>query len=636
MPIWSQPTSSKLRLLSPQGGESFQPGDTVVIMWTGTWNLTSKNNEDSVRIDLSVDNGKTWQRIVEKLVKPYTFYDTTYQWIVPRFACDECKIRVVQTAGNLGAGDMIAQKSIPEIGSTSDILNAVFSDYDSLLVLNLRDTLMVIDPWHDYDVKILPMINPESSVEFGDIQFGLRDSVIIAGVAPKGVGGDTGYVHMWSSVTGELLHQYPYRPGIGDDRVLSPVTASMSPDGSNLLIAGGTAVIWDVQKSQKISNLQNAYCTGAQYSPDGKLFVLGSDYAITLWDSDSQQIRWVYGANAGVVQFSGDGQYILTLPYKDLSTPPTKESCRLLNVERGDTVFILPLRNVNAADRYARLTKQSTRFQFADYFYDYRNLNYYYRPLTGITTTTKRFFALTPTGSIVADVSKTGTITLWDITRQPADTLDIPFAIAGQLPIAVNQFLGSVEVGKSNDTLIQAFLVNGSKNDIQVQDFSIVSGDVNDFAITSGDTPFTLPSGQSASIGVRFSPSDTGVRSAVVEVNTEYGPVTAEFFGVGKKRTTTVEEERRDDRRSTQLSMSVHPNPASDNVTILYSTAQTGRLELLLFDITGRELDHIEVGEERSGRGRVEYDTQELLPGTYRLELRAANAAVGRTLIIVR
>ncbi|MCE2504186.1 MAG: hypothetical protein J4G05_09050 [Chlorobi bacterium] len=637
----AQATSTKLRLLSPNGGESFKPGDTVLIEWSGTGYNRNYDREDTVRIEFSGDGGVTWQVIADA----FTFikrnhYDSTYRWIVPSIVCDSCLIRIRQITGNYGFGDTIRSFEIPPLpgGITlhySPSAEVLFSDTDSLLTIRTYDSIFLWDITSGTleHVFPMPMVNRPwySDLRFIGIQFAFEDSLMIVGTEDNDLD-DTAYVFIWDVETEELLQRFPH-PVVGYfHKIYSPRSASLHPDGATLLSSSSHKLsklhptLWNVSNASVIDQIPVWFTHSVDYSPDGERFVLGGSEGVSLWNSSTLENLYRVRGESGFVQFSGDGKFILSYP--SILNSEKKKYMRLLDAETGDTLLRLELQSHPAKGHFA---KQANRFIINGTVYDFEDRFYYYK-----RNPWQRFFALTPRGTTVADVSKTGTVTLMGVTGQPADVIDAPFSITGTLPIVINQFLGSVEVGKTNDTLIDAFLVNDGSGDLQVQNIEIISGNVNDFTITSGNGSYTLSAGESASIGLRFSPSDTGLRSAIIEVNTEFGKAEAQLFGFGIKSSTSVEENQTKEDRSSGLAISIHPNPASDWITVECLAERSGLITMLLFDLTGRLLDRVEMGHIEPGRYNLDYDTRDLHSGTYRVELHSDYGNVGRRIIIVR
>jgi photosystem II stability/assembly factor-like uncharacterized protein len=79
--------SRSLSLTSPVGGELWRTGSVQNITW-------SQGNIDSVHIELTTDNGKTWSNVIAKLPGAVS----SYPWLVPNTTSTLCKIRISNLA----------------------------------------------------------------------------------------------------------------------------------------------------------------------------------------------------------------------------------------------------------------------------------------------------------------------------------------------------------------------------------------------------------------------------------------------------------------------------------------------------------------------------------------------------------
>jgi len=75
------------KVVYPNGGEVFSPGDTVQMLWR----RFEPPRCDSASLSLSIDRGRTWQPLVSGLAPD----DSVVPWVVPRLPSDSCLIRVV-------------------------------------------------------------------------------------------------------------------------------------------------------------------------------------------------------------------------------------------------------------------------------------------------------------------------------------------------------------------------------------------------------------------------------------------------------------------------------------------------------------------------------------------------------------
>ncbi len=76
--------ASSLTLTAPNGGDSLSAQSNYDILWSSTGSI------DSVRIDITLNNGTLWQSIVQSTPNTGSF-----AWLVPDTLSDSCKVRVV-------------------------------------------------------------------------------------------------------------------------------------------------------------------------------------------------------------------------------------------------------------------------------------------------------------------------------------------------------------------------------------------------------------------------------------------------------------------------------------------------------------------------------------------------------------
>ncbi|MHB9030150.1 MAG: Ser-Thr-rich GPI-anchored membrane family protein, partial [Candidatus Latescibacterota bacterium] len=87
LPPDNSPAKS-LRLIAPNGGESFRQSTPFTIAWVST-------NIDSVTLELSIDNGKTWKAIVTNV----SATSGRYTWTTPGSLSQNCMVRIKDVSG---------------------------------------------------------------------------------------------------------------------------------------------------------------------------------------------------------------------------------------------------------------------------------------------------------------------------------------------------------------------------------------------------------------------------------------------------------------------------------------------------------------------------------------------------------
>lgn len=76
-----------------------------------------------------------------------------------------------------------------------------------------------------------------------------------------------------------------------------------------------------------------------------------------------------------------------------------------------------------------------------------------------------------------------------------------------------------------------------------------------------------------------------------------------------------------------------HPNPFDGKTTLYYELPVTADIDVVMFDLLGREVQRIYTGLQSSGRHRLEVDGSTLAPGAYVVRLATADHSVSRILL---
>ncbi|MFV2014497.1 MAG: PQQ-binding-like beta-propeller repeat protein, partial [Candidatus Heimdallarchaeota archaeon] len=103
-----QITGGDLTVLSPNGGETFNVGETEAIQW-------SSSNISNVKIDYSTDDGSTWLNIVASIPAG----SGSYNWLVPNTPSQLCKVKI-SDAANPSLYD-VSNSNFTIVGSTLEL-----------------------------------------------------------------------------------------------------------------------------------------------------------------------------------------------------------------------------------------------------------------------------------------------------------------------------------------------------------------------------------------------------------------------------------------------------------------------------------------------------------------------------------
>jgi hypothetical protein len=81
---------------------------------------------------------------------------------------------------------------------------------------------------------------------------------------------------------------------------------------------------------------------------------------------------------------------------------------------------------------------------------------------------------------------------------------------------------------------------------------------------------------------------------------------------------------------------SVHPNPASDNMSVQFSITLPGQTTVDLYDITGRSVARFDAGMIAAGSHRTAFDVSSLPPGTYTMTVKGPAESTSISVTVVR
>ena len=127
---------------------------------------------------------------------------------------------------------------------------------------------------------------------------------------------------VWSMADLEPIHTYPLR-----DRGWS---AALSPDGRQLATsdASGDIILWQIDEERSavldqlvpLSQYDDPTVTDLAFSPDGTVLAgIGSASSLYLWNLSSTERVELPGRGSWHLQFSADGQFVVTASYSDAS-----------------------------------------------------------------------------------------------------------------------------------------------------------------------------------------------------------------------------------------------------------------------------------------------------------------------------
>lgn len=78
------------------------------------------------------------------------------------------------------------------------------------------------------------------------------------------------------------------------------------------------------------------------------------------------------------------------------------------------------------------------------------------------------------------------------------------------------------------------------------------------------------------------------------------------------------------------------PNPAKDEVNINFSLSQAGNAEIALFDVTGKQVEHVKLENLQAGSHSTKIDVSALNAGIYMYSVKANNAQAFSKLTVIK
>jgi hypothetical protein len=102
-------------------------------------------------------------------------------------------------------------------------------------------------------------------------------------------------------------------------------------------------------------------------------------------------------------------------------------------------------------------------------------------------------------------------------------------------------------------------------------------------------------------------------------------------------KTDRSESSRENSKFVSGSNLSVYPNPASGMVSILFSTIETSKIKLELYDMSGKLVKNLYEGVlSKNARQKIELQTRTLPAGIYIVSLQTGNRIVGHNKLVVK
>lgn len=491
-------SGDKLRLKSPNGGETFTAGIDTAITWENVLPSTT------VSLEYTIDGGASWRTITE------TGIGLSHAWRPGPVVSQQVRVRVSQTV--ISPDDIAILR-----GSQQPVYAVAFTD----------DGRRVLTGGHDGTVRLWNIASGQQERLIGLhgnwvwSVAAMPNSPIVASASHDGT------VRIWNYETGDRVATIPV-----DGRAWS---LAFSADASQLYVGTDKGVVV-ITTGSWTTFTNNVVDLGPVYSlslsSDGTLIGVaegnkatvrtlpgfairttciapsqtGSVYAVALSPNGSRIVTG--GADFTVRLFNGQSGLEIA------SRPPTIGSVLALQYSPdGNTIL------VGGGDGTAKILN-ATSLAINSSLAGHSGLVY-----------ASRF---SKDGKRVVTGSTDFTARVWNIERigNVSDESDNLFRIIGSTGTGATIDFGSVALGSGTDKSSNAVSSLGS-DPLTILGLKIADGDTNDFEILFTGTPNSIQAGTPLPLDISFTPTQLGARTANLDVATGTGVVRVRLNGTG-------------------------------------------------------------------------------------------------------
>ncbi len=309
-----------------------------------------------------------------------------------------------------------------------------------------------------------------------------------------------------------------------------------SSDGSKVLInATYSSTLWDVATSTVLDTLSpksGKLCVGRFAPGDSLIYLTNENGSLMVWSVPQHafvQTMKMDAIDAPRGWFSADcSKFVATNSIGDkqrFTVYDTRDSSRTVLFQYPTIFYGTACSNLQYL--IGRGNKDTV---ISVYDLMHPSKIYPIRNLPGPITS----FTVLPVGERFATVMNSDyRIIEWRFDN--TDSSDAAFTISSsgtQLPRLV---IAPTPVGRLRDTTITAYITNSGGTAMNVDSLRISAGDTADFALTSGGGAFSLAPGASRALGIRFTPSRAGERTAWIELRAGGQTSVGELAGIGTR-----------------------------------------------------------------------------------------------------
>jgi WD40 repeat protein len=497
-----------LAIVKPNGNELFATGDTTTIEWTGV------QPQDTVLLEFSTDNGKSWSLISDNAT------GLQYLWAIPALSSDNCLMRVAQRAFPQAVLTLVHKRPVTDV----------------VFIANGNEVLTSVD---DGGVKMWNAINgnPRYSIDSAKARF--------ISISPSGAYFSVSNLlndgSIWDVATGLVRNRsFGFTPVLGrisflnNDTIGLPIGNAVFPcrysiptgfstvNYPNLqhgrtvndtrfnalktrLIAGSNdsvAIVWNFNNRAKIAQLPH---NSAVWTVD-----ISADASRALTNDKSGNVFYWNAINSTLITQLGDKNFT--------SSRLSPDGSYALGGGRTQT------RTINGqSETYADgVVWDLTSHNPVRYLRGHR---------LGITSV-----YYSPDGKRMATASADSTVKIWDLSEIQSAVSAATWRITQPTLTTVDVDMGKHYIGEQKDSVIMSIMSNQSIADVRVQSVRLTGGDSSRFTLKNLTQKQTLIPGSSENIEITFSPDSLRIFSTTLEIITQNQVIRRVVKGEGVMR----------------------------------------------------------------------------------------------------
>jgi len=526
---------SQPRIIYPNGGEIFRPGQDVTIRWDGV------DAQTVVGLQYSMDDGESWSGIAG------TITGGQFVWRVPDTPSDQCRVRI--TAGE-------STKVLSE--HEYYLANASYGNNERYILASGYGAVKAWDPavpaalWHAsawwaranpvYETAVttsgqVAFLRNLKTGKVIDTLKGHKEMIQSARFSSDGLflvtGSEDGTARVWNGITGELLHILAgHTAGLQDFRI--------SGDGSRAITFSrdSTAKVWDLSTGQLLQSIHSmsSYFWMASTDRTGR-WMAATSYQDTvgyIWDVQSGDLHRTVRARDYVL-FSPDGTRLLTGNWDDGA----------LLYDTGSGELLHSFDQLSAIFRVAAFSADGKQLIIVDASGETSlwatETGEFQRLLVGHQLITESAYGVVASAEFSRDgrhVITSGadkTVRIWDLdnTQQSTDVSDATFTIWPSTLAVAAVDMGNALYGRHRDSTITTVIRNPDSKPLRVENFRITGADSSNFALLPDLSAIEVPAGGTADLSLRFTPSRGGAHQAVLEMTAHEWNLKLQLRGTG-------------------------------------------------------------------------------------------------------